>query len=24
MRLKLNPNEGNFGFQIAPMIDVFS
>src|SRR6476620_9967487 len=22
MRLKLNPNEGNFGFQIAPMIDV--
>src|SRR6185436_20274505 len=22
MRLKLNPNEGNLGFQIAPMIDV--
>jgi biopolymer transport protein ExbD len=22
MRLDLNPNEGNFGFQIAPMIDV--
>ena len=22
MRLELNTNEGNFGFQIAPMIDV--
>ncbi|MBA3272733.1 MAG: biopolymer transporter ExbD, partial [Chthoniobacterales bacterium] len=22
MRLDLNPNEGNLGFQIAPMIDV--
>ena len=22
MRLELNPNEGNLGFQIAPMIDV--
>ena len=22
MRLETNPNEGNFGFQIAPMIDV--